>query len=592
MKRRQFLKSSAFFTVATATGTLMTRRFTRPANASSLKGRYLFPQGVASGDPRDTSVVFWTRCIAATGSAKRISVRLEVATSPDFATTVASVPLRALDSFDFTVRAKVTGLLPKTRYYYRFVAGRDVSITGATRTAPSPTDANSRVRFAWFTCQDWSVNHWQAMVLMAAETDLDFVVHVGDYIYETVGAPTHDAAEASHPPLKLPDGRPLPGGGFYADTLDDYRTLYRTYRADPRLQAVHRQFPMIAIWDDHEFSDDCWQDHQAYTNEAKQETQRRRHANQAWAEYIPVDWSDVAFEPGNPSYENIRIYRTFAFGSLMELVMTDERLYRDGPVVSAREIAKAHGHDPVQGDDAAGSRYFVRQDVLMRSEALDTGQLGRMPSMLGTAQTQWWKDTLKASHATWKVWGNEVMLNRLWATFPKPDAKQKEQFVINCDSWDGYPAHKHDLLAWLRQESIHNVVAITGDLHAFQCGVVRDVPDPATGTPVIVDFVCAGISSTSFYTYVKAVWSGTPFAPLVATPAAFDAFLKTNNPDLRYVDHDAQGYASATVTPEGFSVVFSKVKRVNGDGAAPVDPLAGRILLTVPRDSTDVRVAP
>ncbi|MFP3566531.1 alkaline phosphatase D family protein [Paraburkholderia sp. SIMBA_030] len=590
MKRRHFLESTAFFTVAAATGTLMPCRSALPVNASSPKRRYLFPQGVASGDPRDTSVVFWTRCIAARGSANRVSVRLEVAAQPDFATTVASVPLRASDSFDFTVRAKVTGLLPKTRYYYRFVAGRDVSVTGATRTAPSPTDANTRVRFAWFTCQDWSVNHWQAMVLMAAETDLDFVVHVGDYIYETVGAPTHDAAEASHPPLKLPDGQPLPGGGFYADTLNDYRTLYRTYHTDPRLQAVHRQFPMIAIWDDHEFSDDCWQDHQAYTNEAKQETQRRRHANQAWAEYMPVDWSDVAFTPGNESYENIRIYRTFRFGSLMELVMTDERLHRDGPVVSARAIAEARGHDPVQGDDAVGSRYFVRQDMLARSEALDAGQLGRMPSMLGTTQTQWWKDTLKASRATWKVWGNEVMLNRLWATFPKPDAKQKERFVINCDSWDGYPAHKLDLLTWLRQESIHNVVAITGDLHAFQCGVVRDVPDPATGTPVIVDFVCAGISSTSFYTYVKAAWSGTPFAPLVATPAAFDAFLKTNNPDLRYVDHDAQGYASATVTPEGFSVVFSKVKRANGDGTAPADPLAGRILLTVPRDSTDVRI--
>ena len=64
---------------------------------------------------------------------------------------------------------------------------------------------------------------------------------------------------------------------------------------------------------------------------------------------------------------------------------------------------------------------------------------------------------------------------------------------------------------------------------------------------MVVDFVCAGISSTSFYTYMKAAWGGTPIASLVATPAAFDTFLRTNNPDLRYADHDAQGYASATV---------------------------------------------
>ena len=53
--------------------------------------------------------------------------------------------------------------------------------------APLASSSNSQVRFAWFTCQDWSVNHWQAMSLLAQE-NLDFVVHVGDYIYETVGA--------------------------------------------------------------------------------------------------------------------------------------------------------------------------------------------------------------------------------------------------------------------------------------------------------------------------------------------------------------------------------------------------------------------
>ncbi|KUZ59945.1 hypothetical protein WI38_23130 [Burkholderia ubonensis] len=64
----------------------------------------------------------------------------------------------------------------------------------------------------------------------------------------------------------------------------------------------------------------------------------------------------------------------------------------------------------------------------------------------------------------------------------------------------------------MKEQGIRNVVAIGGDLHAFQCGVVRDDPDPATGAPVIVDFVCAGISSTSFYTYLKAAWRGTPLA--------------------------------------------------------------------------------
>ena len=598
MDRRHFLKSSAFFTVAAASGILLAPRRIK-ADDHAHKHRYRFAQGVASGDPRDRSIVFWTRCIPerkgdAPHSAQRgvrtVPLRLEVSARADFATLVASVPLKALAAYDFTVRAKVTELSPKTAYHYRFIAGNDISPIGVARTAPAISETNDRVRFAWLTCQDWSVNHWQAMSLIAAERDLDFVVHVGDYIYETVGGARPDAAESTHPPLQLPDSKPLADGGRYADSLEDYRLLYRTYRSDSRLQTLHQRLPMIAIWDDHEFSDDCWQDHEVYTNEERRETARRRNASRAWAEYMPVDWGDVRFEPDDPSYTNIRIYREFRFGTLMHLVMTDERLYRDDHLVNEADVARARHHDPIRGDDAAGSRYFVEQEVLHRAEVQDTEQLGRTPSMPGPQQTAWWKTTLARSPAVWKVWGNEVMLNRLWAVMPGAPQTPAARLVIDCDAWDGYPAHKHELLSYLKEQRIRNVVAITGDLHAFQCGVVRDDPDPIKGTPVIVDFVSAGISSTSFYAYMKAAWSGTPFAPLVSTPTKFDTFLMTNNPDLRYADHDAQGYACATVTPESFSVVFNKVARLNADGTPPTDALLQRTRLTVPKDAVEVHV--
>jgi alkaline phosphatase D len=132
---------------------------------------------------------------------------------------------------------------------------------------------------------------------MAAETDLDFIVHLGDYIYETVGpAAQVDPTEPAHVPLTIPNGLPLPGGsGSYANTVDDYRALYRTYRSDARLQKLHSSFPLIAIWDDHQFSDDCWQDHQTYANENKQETQRRRNAKHARGQQ-PVNASCVCIQ--------------------------------------------------------------------------------------------------------------------------------------------------------------------------------------------------------------------------------------------------------------------------------------------------------
>lgn len=577
MDRRQFLSRSAFFTVAAASLTAC-----GGGGGGEGVGTYQFPQGVASGDPRESSLVFWSRCVRATGASGDISVRLQVSTTAQFFNLLADLPLVASAAYDNTVRAKVTGLPAATPLYYRFLAGNDVSAVGVGKTAPASTATLAQLRFAWFTCQDWSVNHWAAMNLLVAE-DLDFVVHLGDYIYETVGAAFQSgAAEPAHARISLPDGTKLSDGTVYATTLADYRTLYKTYRGDARLQAIHAKFPMIATWDDHEFSDDCWQDHQTYTNANLQQTARRRAANQAWVEYMPVDFGDVSFDSANAAFNNLRIYRDFRFGTLMHLVMTDERLYRDDHVVNEATIASAQGHDPINGSDSIGARYFVQVPVLQQFEALKTQALGRVPSILGTTQTAWWKQTLSNSTATWKVWGNEVMLNRLWldlrASAPAP---YNAQYVVNCDGWDGYPSHKADLLGHITSNNIQNVVAITGDLHAFQCGVVRDKPDTSTGTPAVVDFVSAGISSSSFYSYVKAGAGSTPLAALVTSPATFDAVLKGNNPDFAYVDHDAQGYASATLTASSLQVIYTKMKPLTSSGTVPDSPVLKRTRITL-----------
>lgn len=612
MDRRHFLRSSAFFTIAAATGTLAAcsdddNGTTAAPAASTLPaaGTFQFPQGVASGDPRGDSIVFWTRAIAASGASAPVSVQLQVSSAADFSAIVARVSLQALADYDYTVRAKVTGLNPASTYYYRFVAGADNSVAGTAKTAPAAGAANSKIRFAWFTCQDWTVNHWQALTLIAAETDLDFVVHLGDYIYETVGASFQTGtAEPAHTQIKLPDGGALPGGaGTYANSLNDYRTLYRTYRADPRLLAVHQRFAMIPIWDDHEFSDDCWQDHQTYTDANAQQTARRRSASQAWAEYMPIDWSDVQFNPGNSGYDNISIFRSFSYGGLMDLVMTDERLFRDQHVMSEQIGGPAAGAlnlPDASSTSSVGVRYFVTQNALTAAEGLDTAALGRAPSILGPTQTLWFKEKMSSSKATWKVWGNEVMLNRLWidlTTVPGVPSSAAFNYVMNCDSWDGYPTHKADVLGFLKKANVSNVVAITGDLHAFQAGVVRDVPDPATGTPVLVDFVTAGISSSSFYSYIVQQTAGTPYQALlpllgVTNGASFDATLQAFNPDLTFADHDAQGYASATVTADTFSVVYTKVKPLNADGSAPADPVLKRTQLSVASGTHTIQVTP
>ena len=72
------------------------------------------------------------------------------------------------------------------------------------------------------------------------DDDLDLIVFLGDYIYES----------STNQPRVRRHGTPE------AVTLDDYRMRYALYKTDPDLKAAHAACPWIATWDDHEVSND------------------------------------------------------------------------------------------------------------------------------------------------------------------------------------------------------------------------------------------------------------------------------------------------------------------------------------------------
>ncbi len=451
MDRRQFLKYSGFFSVTVATtgltacgGSSSTATVNSELPAAS-GSAWKFPQSIASGDPRPDSAVLWTRVVPATldvaaaaPAGNDVSIRLIVTAADNSAalgsntaltgTTIVDTRLPLLASFDNTIRNKVTGLQAGQTYFYQFIAGDVRSNVGRFKTAPAAGSDVAKLQFAYLTCQDWSVNHWGAMDYIAKNENLDFIIHLGDYIYETVGASFQVGnVEARHTALQLPDGTVLndasgtPTKAKYATTLADYRYLYKMYRSDPRQQALHERFAYIAIWDDHEFSDDAWQDAITYDNNSLDKLgdnqhlpQRRRSANQAWFEFMPAD---VNLDTADNGFQNIKIYRDFQFGKLMQLVMTDERLYRSDHVVPENLFNPSTGK-PL--NSSIGSRYVVPQDVFNALEAQKVTTATAMTtdplaytSMLGKTQRDWWKDKMTSSSATWKVWGNEVSLMRM-----------------------------------------------------------------------------------------------------------------------------------------------------------------------------------
>lgn len=347
--RRDFLKLTGFLTVSCVGAILAgcgeggsSLPAALPGRTPSPSGTFSFPAGIASGDPRESSIVLWTKLgVNDAAMGEDIPIIVQVASVPfdskNFSqeNILVSVPLQAYSRYAHTVHHRVEGLAAGTYYWYRFVADNDISVQGRTKTAPSKA-SETPVNFAYVSCQDWAANHWAAYQLLAEERyeNLDFIVHLGDYIYETAddGAFQNGGVEPSHAknPLYAEKLSGVTGGGVrYANSLDDYRYLYSVYRSDPRIQAIHAKFPMIAIWDDHEFTNDAWGDHETYSDNNFSQFDRRRAANQAWFEYMPVTLEDVSFSPERTgTYENIRIYREFAFGKVMQLVMTDERLYR------------------------------------------------------------------------------------------------------------------------------------------------------------------------------------------------------------------------------------------------------------------------
>jgi alkaline phosphatase D len=440
MDRRSFLRNAGFWTVSLGVSSGLaacggTEDIDTTGLPSASGSDWQFPQSVASGDPGAAAITLWTRVVPASASATDVvasagdfSIRLEVTATDNSSllgssgalsgSRVVSNAIPVYAKYDHTIRNRVSGLAPATTYYYQFTAGGVRSKVGRFRTAPAADADVAQLNFAFMTCQDWSVNHWAAYSAVLEE-EIDFVVHLGDYIYETVGAAFQSGSvEDRHGALTLPDGTYESGssGAKYATTLADYRYLYKKYRTDARLQAVHERFAYIAIWDDHEFSDDCWQDAETYdigtynastgAGDNTHQTARRRVANQAWFEFMPAN---VSFDETTTSFANVSIYRELKFGKLAHFVITDERLYRADHIVPEATPGIL---------SSVGSRYLVPASVRNQFEtakmAAATGTDSLAPvSMLGTTQRAWWKTTMSGSTSTWKLWCNEVSLLRM-----------------------------------------------------------------------------------------------------------------------------------------------------------------------------------
>ena len=153
-------------------------------------------------------ITLWTRVAEAEGTG---TVEVQVARDRGFRKVVARDLIKTSDKTIHSAKARVTGLEPYEQYYYRFATRDEVSPVGRFRTA-LPPDSNQPVRFAFFSCQDFTFGYFNAHALLAKE-DIDFVVNLGDYIYAEAYHSCRQplGRRADRPGRDIGDARSVPG---------------------------------------------------------------------------------------------------------------------------------------------------------------------------------------------------------------------------------------------------------------------------------------------------------------------------------------------------------------------------------------------
>ena len=401
-----------------------------------------FTLGVASGEPDPVSVVLWTRLAPdpLNGGGMPdddVEVTWEVSDSDDFATIAASGDETATLERGHMVHVIVP--LDQGSWFYRFRVGQYTSPVGTTRAAPDASVNLAETNFAVANCQNYSNGQYAAHRDLA-EHKPDFVVFLGDYIYEDPGIPGN-----GDPTARVDIGSE-------PTTLEEYRNRYARYKTDPHLQAAHAVCPWFVIWDDHEVENNYAGLTPQAAADAPTFPARRFAAYQAWWEHQPV-----RLEPPIAPDKEYRTYRDVHWGDLIDLALLDGRQYRTD---------QACGDVTLSLDPPCG-------------EVLDPAR-----TMLGDEQETWLFDTLAASTANWNVIGNQVVF---------ADATLNGA-VLNYDQWDGYPLERERLLQHLADTNVPNVVVLTGDIHLAAVAQLR-AGDRATGTPVGAEFITTSISS-------------------------------------------------------------------------------------------------
>lgn len=410
----------------------------------TVEPKEVFPESVASGDPSPRGAILWTR-ISPSAYREDAPLIVELAEDDAFSTGHQYRIVEAEEvspRHDYTVKVDLDdselSLESDRRYWYRFEYDGATSRTGRFRTLPDSDTTPESVRFAVVTCQNY-LNGYFGAYRHVADEDVDFLLDLGDFIYEYAGDSRYEGRSIE-----------LPSGNDVACDLEDYRHLYRAYHSDRSLQEALERHTRIQSWDDHEFANDIYWDYDAdapmapdhpFNDDPERMRRLVRDALKAWWEYTParMEYDDRA----DHIHEVIETYRSFRFGDLLTLIVTDERLYKTQPSSSCADTR-------------------LPDWLPICYVSMDPGE-----TMLGEAQREWFLDEVRGSTTTWTAWANEVL------TLPARVGVGPLSIAPSKQAWDGYESERERIMYEIKHGNVGNFVTLTGDMHSYLAGYQR-----------------------------------------------------------------------------------------------------------------------
>ncbi len=505
--RRSLIKMGWASSMGLAGGSIFGCAMPAAALNMELQGISPFALGVASGSPKATSVILWTRLSTPAQSGKAIpdravDVRWEIASDDTFTKIVGSGTAQALPQLGHSVHVEVKNLQPQQRYWYRFRVGRGaadvLSPVGTTLTAPKADVLTARLRIILASCQNWEHGYFHAWKHAVAQQP-DVVVFTGDYIYE------YGINQSSN--------RPRRHNSPEVKTLDEYRARYALYKSDEHLQAAHAAAPWICTWDDHEVANDYANDQDESLREGF--LQRRAAAYQAYWENLPlpVGTLNVALLPA------MRIYSRYSWGKLARFHVLDDRQYRDKQAC------------PNSGRGGA--------NTVWRDQCATLDDTNR--TLLGRPQEAWLDDGLKNDTSIWSIIGQQTLMAHMNQATGEQFEKGRERFWT--DGWNGYQPARERLLNSLRQSQSQgrakNALVLSGDVHAWYLAdlqLQQEVSQWGSRAPVLASEIC-GTSITS-----------------PSWPQEVVEKIVRNLPHYKHTRSDKRGFTLIDFTPQAATI--------------------------------------